>query len=378
VTARRAAPLLAAAALRLLAMAASDREVADVLRYRKVADHVLDVSWDVYQAPRLHPYPPVWMWVEAGAGWLSRHAGLPFAALVKLPTLAADLAIVAFLLRRTRAGAWMYALHPVGVMVGAMHGQFDAVALAFALAALAAQERRRLDASALLLAAAIALKSFPVLLLPVFLIHCGRARERLRFAALAILPVLALLVPFAIHDAGALRRELFGYGGVADFGWIGVVRGLRWLAGQGLARGEGQHWPVAITISKALFLAAYAALLAWIARRRVAPAPAALMVLLLFLTLYGALSAQYLLWVVPLAALHPDRFAAVHGATSTLALIGFYLFLAPGVLVAATPAGVRVAAGALWVVGALATLVAGAIWLAAVARYDGPLTADHS
>ena len=377
-TARRAAPLLAAAALRLLAIAVTDREVADVLRYRKVADHVLDVSWDVYQAPRLHPYPPVWMWVEAGAGWLSRHAGLPFPALVKLPTLAADLAIVAFLLRRTRAGAWMYALHPVSVMVGAMHGQFDAVAMAVVLGALAALERQRRDLSALLLAAAIALKSFPVLLLPVFLFHCGRARDRLRYGALAVLPVLALLVPFALHDAGALRRELFGYGGVADFGWTSVARGLRWLAGQGLARGEGVRWPVAITISKALFLAGYAALAAWIARRRVAPDRAALMVLLLFLTLYGALSAQYLLWVVPLAALRPDRFAAVHGATSTLALVGFYLFLAPGVLVAFTPATVRASAGALWVVGALATLLAGAIWLAALARDDGPLTADHS
>ena len=72
-----------------------DREVADVLRYRKVADHVLDVSWNPYQAPRLYPYPPVWVWVEAGAGWLARHSGLSFPMLVKLPTLAADLFIVA-------------------------------------------------------------------------------------------------------------------------------------------------------------------------------------------------------------------------------------------------------------------------------------------
>jgi hypothetical protein len=37
------------------------------------------------------------------------------------------------------------------------------------------------------------------------------------------------------------------------------------------------------------------------------PRRAALLTLLAFLTLYGALSAQYLLWAVPLAAMWPDR-----------------------------------------------------------------------
>src|SRR5881628_1447159 len=109
------APLLAAAALRLIAITFSDREVADVLRYRKVADHVLDVSWNPYQAPRLYPYPPVWVWVETGSEWLARRTGWSFAILVKLPVLGADLAIVALLAAGgTKTGrglvpAWLYA-----------------------------------------------------------------------------------------------------------------------------------------------------------------------------------------------------------------------------------------------------------------------------
>jgi hypothetical protein len=364
VNARAAAPLVAAAVLRLVAIAASDREVADVLRYRRVADHVLDVSWNPYQAPRLHPYPPVWVWAEAGAGWVARHAPLSFPLLVKLPTLAADLFIVAFLLRRTRAGAWAYALHPVSVMVGAFHGQFDAAALAFVLAALGALERRRADAAALLLAAAVALKSFPVLLLPVFLLQLPSPRARLRFAALALGPVAALLVPFALHDAGALRRELFAYGGVADLGWLGAWRGIRWLAGEGLARGEAVHWAAGIAASKGLFLAGYAALLAWLARRGTDTWRGALMALLLFLTAYGALSAQYLLWVVPVAAARPDRVMAAHGAASTVALLGLYLFLAPGVLTPAPGPIGRDAAGIVWVAGAVLVLGASTAWLA--------------
>ena len=64
-TARSPAVVAAVAlAVRALAVLVSDRVVADVLRYRKVAAHVLDVSWNPYLAPRLYPYPAAWVWVE--------------------------------------------------------------------------------------------------------------------------------------------------------------------------------------------------------------------------------------------------------------------------------------------------------------------------
>ena len=82
----------------------------------------------------------------------------------------------------------------------------------------------------------------------------------------------------------------------------------------------------------------------------------------------GSLSAQYLLWVVPLGTMRPDRFAAVHGVVSTLALVGLYSFLAPGILYSSpSPALLsRPQWGALWVVGTGAVLLASAGWLADV------------
>ena len=53
------------------------------------------------------------------------------------------------------------------------------------------------------------------------------------------------------------------------------------------------------------------------------------------MTLYGLLSAQYLLWPVPLGLARPGRRGG--GCTRRrrrAGLVGFYLFLAPGVLVA--------------------------------------------
>jgi Gpi18-like mannosyltransferase len=141
-TAGRHAPLLVALAVRALAIALSDRVVADVLRYRRVAAHVLDVSWNPYLARQLYPYPPLWVWVEVGCEWLARHSGLSFAVLVKLPVLAAEIALVVLLARwgAERRGAarwapWIYALHPVAVLVSGFHGQFDSLALLMVLIA---------------------------------------------------------------------------------------------------------------------------------------------------------------------------------------------------------------------------------------------------
>jgi hypothetical protein len=364
-----------ALAVRALALAASHRFVVDIVRYHRVASHVLDVSWNPYLAPRLFPYPPVWVWAEAAAEWMARRTALPFPVLVKLPVMAADLALVLLLARwgrarggRARRAGWIYALHPVVVLVGGFHGQFESLALLCVVLALLALERGRLDASALALAAGIAVKSFPVLLLPVLLPAVPPGR-RVRYAALATLPVALILLPFAIDAPSALARELFAYGGVADFGWIGAWRGLVWWTTGVLVRSEPRHWGDAVPATKLVFLAVEAALVLAIARRRLAwtPLESALAVFLAFQAFYGALSAQYLAWVLPLGALRPDRPFAVHGAFATVALAGFYLFLAPGVLLAPEQTLVpRVWAGGLWVLGTSATLLVAFAWLAAL------------
>jgi hypothetical protein len=87
------------------------------------------------------------------------------------------------------------------------------------------------------------------------------------------------------------------------------------------------------------------------------------MTFLLFLTFYGAISAQYLLWVVPLAALWPERWMIAHGVACTVALAGFYFFLAPGVLAPEALALARPVGGWLWAIGTAAALAIGVGWL---------------
>jgi hypothetical protein len=128
-------------------------------------------------------------------------------------------------------------------------------------------------------------------------------------------------------------------------------------------RSEALHWATLAFVAKAAFLAGFAGLVGLVAKRRVrlAPDAAALAVFLAFLSLYGLLSAQYLLWVVPFGMLVPDRHAALHAAASTVALLGFYPFLAPGVLFEAP--GPLAGAGVVWAVGVAAVLLVSAAWL---------------
>jgi len=378
-------PLLIALALRLLAVFAFDADVADVARYGRVARHLLDESWNPYSIERLYPYPPPWAAVEAAALWLAREGVLSFAINVKLPVVAADLGIVALLARAAAGGlasplaAWLYALHPVSILIGGAHGQFDAIPVGLLLLSVLLAERGRADASALALGAGIATKSFPVLALP-FLAFAGGAtwRSALRYAAIALAPGALLLIPFAVADAAALRRELFGYGGIADFGWTGVARGIDWLASGSLARSEARFWPVAALVSKLAFLGAWAALVLAVRDRRLElpPRRAVLALLLTFAVLYGLQSAQYLLWVVPFGLLRPDKAAGVHAAAASVGLVGFYLFLAPGVLAPGLEAQALTLAGGAWLLGAAATLLVCAVWLVSVLR-EGRLAYLH-
>jgi hypothetical protein len=377
----RSPAVVAAAALIVRALAAllSDRVVADVLRYQKVAAHVLDVSWNPYLAPRLYPYPALWVWFEVAAEWLARHAGVSFALAVKAPVVMADAVLAGVLVSwgrergaLTPRSAWAYALHPVAILVVGFHGQFDSVALLALVCALRGLDRGHLDRSALALAAGIALKSFPVLVLPFALLFVpGGGRARVRYALLATAPVALLLLPFAASDRAALFRELFAYAGVPDFGWIGALRAMRGVTRGHLARAADAQWAPLLAASKVLFLAAAAGLWVAVARGwiRWRAEASALGVLLAFQVFYGALSAQYLLWPVPFAVLLRERFLLPHAAAATLALVGFYVLLAPGVLTPGDAPLLRPAvAERFWMAGTAALWLVCTVWTVDLVR----------
>ncbi|HMA36795.1 MAG TPA: hypothetical protein VKY74_20235, partial [Chloroflexia bacterium] len=238
----------------------------------------------------------------------------------------------------------LYALNPVAILTSAFHGNQTVLSVFFAFAGyyyVAADPRGGrwgYPPGALLLGLGIAARSFPVLLLPVFLILLPVARgpagwrQRALFAGWALLPAALVSVPALLLDAPAYLRETLAYSGFADQGWLAIRRA--W----GVVQGSGSPFPpdtaAWLAFSKWLFLAGYAALLGWLIghRRRVSLARASLLVWLLFYLVYGGVSTHYLGWVIPFGLLVAWRPTALYSLAAAAAMIGFYLTWFPPIL----------------------------------------------
>lgn len=335
--------LLLAAGLRL-GLATIAGPIIDIENFERVAATILRSGpLALYQETEgQYPYPPVWFIWETAAYMLARGSALPFALWVRLPTIAADMGIVWLIWHWTRhrspgQAMWRsfgYAVNPVPLIITGLHGQFDAIALFFTLLALYNLEHRgRYLSAALNLAVGIAVKSFPVLLLPPALLQLRTTRARTLFGAAAVAPVLLLLLPYVIAMPSALWRELFGYRGAALLGFMVPIRTLYVpLVGESVPA-ELTHQIV--SISAYLFLAAYLFAIWYQQRRGATLVNTAIAILSLFYLVYAGIAPQYLIWIVPFMSVgdaSTGRPLLLYSATGALALVGFYAYAISGLI----------------------------------------------
>jgi Gpi18-like mannosyltransferase len=189
-------------------------EVADTANYRLVAE-TLAAGGHLYRdTPGIYPYPPVWSVFERVALFLSQNILLPFHFWIEIPGMLADIGISMILCKIGKSSllfASLYLFNPIAIAISSMHGQFDSIPVFFLLlACFIFHNLGRPFIARASLAAGIAMKSFPVMLLPFFLIQIPTTRKRIIALAIAAGPVIALLLPFYLADGKALARQLFG------------------------------------------------------------------------------------------------------------------------------------------------------------------------
>lgn len=282
----------------------------DIYSYQVVGKLVL-AGRDVYSAAEAagrHPYLPLQLYWLAAATWLSEHGPLAFISVVKLPAIAADVALVALLYvicRRlvARAAAlrraWIYALHPVPILVTALHGQFDAIPLLCLVGAWYLLVLRRMPlAAGLALGLGVLDKTWPALLFPVLVLLLSDLRARVRFTLATALPPLL---------GTALYLVLFSGSPLALFRRVGSYASVPGRWGYSLifdADAFSQHTLVWVAhAGSALVLAAglFVAVRSW--RRDDPAAIRPLLAVLAMLVVSAGFSVQYLMWLVPLALL---------------------------------------------------------------------------
>ncbi len=351
----------------------------DMASFRMQGQAVLD-GQNIYAATAgRHPYPPVWMFVPTTALILEERTGWPFAFWVRLPAIGFDLGIGALLwvLSRRRKDppaalrdTMIYVFNPIALLV-VSHGMFDAIPLFFILLAYLSiatlSTKRRAILSALSLGLGIAIKGFPVLALPAFVLKQKKWQHRVAFGLVSLLP-LAVLMPFILAGGRTAAGRIFARVGVSDHGY-GLL--LQTLANAGhpvLQRGLDL-----LRNSGSVLVLGSAALGAWIARRKQLGELIVLSFGLTFVVSVG-IASQYLLWVLPFLILVDSRRAIVYSGLSTVTLLIYYAIWGPGVIGLRTAVDlemlnpIRLVAEALWWLACLEL-----VWAVIRGKTDAPV-----
>lgn len=300
--------------------------------------------------------------------------GIPWEYAGRLVTVVADIVLIPLVAKlaggpKASLRAFQYALNPLALLVASIHGQVEPVALVFGVAAFvvargpgspervgvtdSAVARFRLDVlrdgrnavprralgmlvqalkpipsdradlkraalAGLLMGLALCAKSWPIWLIPGFLLFLPHLRARIvglfvtgvvPLFFLVTLPVFAGTSLSQIPEVIRVIQDIRPI--VGEWGWT------PWLT-------DG-HWSLEPLMAKIgtylIYICVVAAVVIW---RRADPIDMTLAILLVFMVVTPRLGAQYLLWFMPFLIARPTRFAwpAILG-TSLWAAYGY-------------------------------------------------------
>ena len=316
-------------------------------------------SWLAGQTPYAgfrFEYPPYALLAFAPAALVSSSLGA-FQLAFGLELVLVDVAIRAGLLwtARHRRGVWAYAPFLAYAAVAQLQAfwlykRFDLIPAALTLAAVLALSRGAAGLAGAALVAGIGTKVYPVVLLPLALVHTlrqGTLRRFLGGAALAAAPLAALAVSWPLlravgfHSARGLQVESL---------WASVLwllrdwSSVRWVHAPASYEVEGGLAPAVLGVAVAVWTLGTAAGVLLSLRRAEEPGPGALaeralLPLLALVALGPVFSPQYVLWIATLAALlvEPARWRLAL-APLAAALLTRVTYPAPGYQTGLSPA----------------------------------------
>ncbi|HWQ04815.1 MAG TPA: hypothetical protein VN452_05630 [Longilinea sp.] len=343
--------LLTVIGLRLVLAWIFGTEAADLAQYRWMANIILN-NENIYKTAGLYHYTPIPMFLPAWSEQLAQAIKLPFHFVVKWPMVLADAGIALLLWWQAQkrglphAAIWIglaYAINPVSLLTTSFHGSYSVLPAFFMLLAyylvsfFPAKQYYRL--SGLSLGMAIGLRGYPALFLPFFLMKMDlNRRQKAMFLLASILPSAITLAPFLLANFQAVWQSVFAYSGVADYGWIAILRAIGELT-TGNRYLPGTLAKDLLSISKWLFLILYLlfTILFWRKQNRFSLLSGILATQLLFFGIYGGISSQYLVWAVPFALLIGTGWEKAFTWSAFATMVSFYLYFFPAILFGDVP-----------------------------------------
>ena len=301
--------------------------------------HVWDLSalatiggQNIFETPPLsisktgpYAYFPLYLYILLPFRFLALHTSLPYTVLGKIPVVLGDIAVsvqLAAIIRDTTSserkaavGAACFFLNPLVLYNGAFYGRFDSLCLAAVLAAWQSFWRYGTGSlrGAIWIGIAVALKTFPLFLVPYAMARAGGRRGLILGLLACAIPLLTAL-PYLVTSARQFFAILFIYNASkapSQFSWQVVFLRL------------GMSERLATELSFAFF-ALFAGLLFFLIRRVPDPYAYGALVLVLFLLFNKVVLEQYFLWPLPflIVLVVRDRNRAAAFLAIVLSIVG--------------------------------------------------------
>jgi hypothetical protein len=208
--------------------------------------YIPSLSFSPYPWMTSISYPPLAAFIFAATYTVYQVLGSPspflYYFLLKQPMVISDLLVAAFLFRLISlrgdsksalkvARLWVY--FPFAIIVSAIWGALDPIALLLVLMSLYAFEIKRPSLSAGLLGFAIYLKLMPIVFLPVFLLFSSLPmKTRVVFTTIALgIPLVGTVLPFYLFgwSFSGIYSAVSYQGALPSFGGMGVFNALSLL-----------------------------------------------------------------------------------------------------------------------------------------------------
>jgi len=265
-------------------------------------------------------------YVLAGQLWFAHATGLSWNTVGHVLPIAADLVLM-ILVGRLAQGKqalrrFQWACNPLAILICALHGQIEPLALAFGVGAFLVARgsvRGRGPYAGLLVGLAIAANSWPAVLLPGVLLMLRGTRERIAaFACAVAVPLAFLLVqplfvrPLTyVHLIDIVKTLLHTKPVVGDWGWTTLFTG-----------GMQMESPLLGRVGTLVLAAGVVAAVWW--WRRADPIDLTIVILVAFCICTHRMGSQYLLWPLPFLLARPGRATPyLMVATGVWAWIGY-------------------------------------------------------
>lgn len=312
--------------LRILAILLSP-ELGDVENYHLAGRFFLQTKTIYLHTKDLYSYPPVWIYYEAFATFISDTFAIPFVYVIKIPILVAEIGLMYLLFNQIKNKQFviLYALNPTVIFISSILGQFDSIVIFFALLSYIHITEKKLIGSGVFISFSVILKTYTVLLIPIFIQTVTNIKKKVLFIILAILPLSLLLLNSSLTEFEAVKRNLFSYSGAADYGWLGSMKALSAIIHSTPINVPpiNSSLPFLLNLSKYFFIVSYAILFCYFVTRTTKLILQIILVFLLFYITVGGVGTQYFLWIIPFLLLYKPKETIGYTVISFLSILSY-------------------------------------------------------